>query len=137
MGPTKAKAAVPSKKSTHSQFVAALPGSLPGSLPGAGTAGVEAVAARPTAAGAGGRMTKEVCMAVGKRGVLVALLGRYPVPGPGRASAGTVALRDGFPSPGWPGAQTGHGTPPLGMLPGWPAPPLARRAGWRPDSPIP
>lgn len=82
-------------------------------------------------------MTKEVCMVVGKRGVLVALLGRYPVPGPGRASAGAVALRDGFPSPGWTGAQTGYGTPPLGMLPGWPAAPLARCAGWRPDSPIP
>ena len=74
-------------------------------------------------------------MAVGKRGVLVALLGRYPVPGPGRASAGAVALRDGFPSPGWPGAQTGDGTPPLGMLPGWPAASLARRLAARlPDS---
>lgn len=84
---------MPSKKSNHSQFVAA----LSGSLPGAGITDLDAVVARLAAEGAGGGMTKEVCMAVRKSGIPVLLPLLYLVPGVG-ALAWAVVLLYWFPS---------------------------------------
>lgn len=75
---------MPSKKSNHSQFVAA----LSSSLPGAGVTDSDAVVARLAAEDAGGGTTKEVCMAVRKSGIPVLLPLLYLVPEGGRIGLG-------------------------------------------------
>ena len=122
VGPTKEQAAVPSKKSNHSQFVAA----LSSSLPGAGVTDSDAVVARLAAEGAGGGLTKEVCMAVRKSGIPVLLPLLYLVPG-GAHWPGLSSCCTGFQARPLPSAQTRYSMSQLGMLNDLPMALLERR----------